>query len=37
MTFKELQTKLTEAMKEKNRVKKTVIADMVCLCKEYGY
>ena len=29
MTFKELQTKLTDAMKEKNRVKKTVIADMI--------
>ena len=33
MTFKELQTKLTEAMKEKNRVKKTVIADMVACAK----
>ena len=33
MTFKELQIKLTEAMKEKNRVKKTVIADMVACAK----
>ena len=33
MTFKELQTKLTDAMKEKNRVKKTVIADMVACAK----
>ena len=33
MTFKELQTKLTDAIKEKNRVKKTVIADMVACAK----
>ena len=33
MTFKELQTKLTDAMKEKNRVKKTVIADMIACAK----
>ena len=33
MTFAELQNKLVEAMKEKNRVKKTVIADMVACAK----
>ena len=33
MTFKELQNKMTEAMKEKNRVKKTVIADMIACAK----
>ena len=33
MTFVELQNKLVEAMKEKNRVKKTVIADMVACAK----
>ena len=33
MTFAELQNKLVEAMKEKNRVKKTVIADMVAGAK----
>lgn len=33
MTFKELQNKMTEAMKEKNRVKKTVIADMIAYAK----
>ena len=33
MTFVELQNKLVEAMKEKNRVKKTVIADMVASIK----
>lgn len=33
MTIIELQAKLTEAMKEKNRVKKTVIADMVACAK----
>lgn len=33
MTFAELQNKLVEAMKEKNRVKKTVIADMVTCAK----
>lgn len=33
MTFTELQNKLVEAIKEKNRVKKTVIADMVACAK----
>lgn len=33
MTFKELQNYLVQAMKEKNRVKKTVIADMVACAK----
>ena len=33
MTIIELQAKLTEAMKEKNRVKKTVIADMLTCAK----
>jgi uncharacterized protein YqeY len=33
MKFIELQNKLVEAMKEKNRVKKTVIADMVTCAK----
>ena len=33
MTFAELQNKLVEAIKEKNRVKKTVIADMVACAK----
>lgn len=33
MTFLELQAALVSAMKEKNRVKKTVIADMVACAK----
>lgn len=33
MTFKELQTAMMTAMKEKNRVKKNVIADMVTCAK----
>ena len=33
MTFEQLQSALTQAMKEKNRVKKTVIADMVACAK----
>lgn len=33
MTFKELQTAMTAAMKERNRVKKDVIADMVTCAK----
>lgn len=33
MTFKELQAAMTTAMKEKNRVKKTVVADMVACAK----
>lgn len=33
MTFKELQTAMVAAMKEKNRVKKEVIADMVACAK----
>lgn len=33
MTFKELQTAMTAAMKERNRVKKNVIADMVTCAK----
>ena len=33
MTFEQLQAALTQAMKEKNRVKKTVIADMVACAK----
>lgn len=33
MTFEQLQTALTQSMKEKNRVKKTVIADMVACAK----
>lgn len=33
MTFEQLQAALTQSMKEKNRVKKTVIADMVACAK----
>ena len=33
MTFKELQAAMIAAMKEKNRVKKEVIADMVACAK----
>lgn len=33
MTFKELQNEMTKAMKEKNRVRKTVIADMIACAK----
>ena len=33
MTFNELQAAMTSAMKEKNRVKKTVIADMITCAK----
>ena len=33
MKIIELQDKLTQSMKEKNRVKKTVIADMVACAK----
>ena len=33
MTFKELQAAMTTAMKERNRVKKDVIADMVACAK----
>ena len=33
MTFKELQAAMTAAMKERNRVKKDVIADMVACAK----
>ena len=33
MTFKELQAAMVAAMKEKNRVKKEVIADMVACAK----
>lgn len=33
MTFDQLQSAMTQAMKEKNRVKKTVIADMVAYAK----
>lgn len=33
MTFEQLQAALTQTMKEKNRVKKTVIADMVACAK----
>ena len=33
MTFEQLQSALVQAMKEKNRVKKTVIADMVACAK----
>ena len=33
MTFEQLQSVMTEAMKEKNRIKKEVIADMVTCAK----
>ena len=33
MKLEQLQSVLTQAMKEKNRVKKTVIADMVACAK----
>lgn len=33
MTFKELQNEMTKAMKEKNRIRKTVIADMIACAK----
>ena len=33
MTFKELQSAMTQAMREKNRVKKETIADMVTCAK----
>lgn len=33
MTFKELQNEMTKAMKEKNKVRKTVIADMIACAK----
>lgn len=33
MIFEQLQSALTQAMKEKNRVKKTVIADMITCAK----
>lgn len=33
MTFNELQAAMTSAMKEKNKVKKTVIADMITCAK----
>lgn len=33
MTFKELQNEMMKAMKEKNKVRKTVIADMIACAK----
>ena len=33
MTFKELQNEMTKAMKEKNKVRKTVIADIIACAK----
>lgn len=33
MTFKELQNEMMKAMKEKNKVRKTVIADMIAYAK----
>ena len=33
MTFKELQNEMTKAMKEKNRIRKKVIADMIACAK----
>lgn len=33
MTLKELQNEMTKSMKEKNRVRKTVVADMIACAK----